>query len=99
VMRALILAMVLTAQPNLFEPKEFSSEAIFAAVATCMDRAMDSGMSSVAAVPMCGCLTDAVRLNAKKGVKPTDPTLEQQARCHAESAGQQPKKKPGKTGT
>lgn len=86
-MIGLMLATVLTAAPNIFEPKEMSSEAIVGAVATCMSIGVDaSGVAHKAElIAACGCVIDAVRANTKKGLKPPDnnATDTQLKRCYA----------------
>lgn len=71
------------APPNVFEPSEVSSEAIFATVAVCMDDAVKQGASEKHAVNACGCLMDAVRANLRKGLKGADAnaTPEQRRKC------------------
>lgn len=101
-MTGLLLALVLTAQPNLFEPKEPSSEDIFTQVAICMDKALREvpGATETSAVVTCGCLMDAQRANLRKGLKPA-PTPEQEKRCHALAKERGKKASPagGRTGT
>lgn len=84
---ALIVAATLGAQPNLFEPTEMSSETVVAVVTACMVDSTKQGASDRVALAMCGCMTDALRLNTKKGLRPpkNNPTSEQLDRCKAET--------------
>lgn len=102
-MMQLLLMATLAAHPNLFEPKEMSSEDIFASVALCMDKTLRTvpGTSETVAIATCGCLLDAQRANARKGKKDTSATTEQMARCHklGKERGTKSGKAKGETGT
>lgn len=85
------------AKPNIFEPQEMSSEAIFVSVTVCVDQSLrrDSKQSSEDVAQVCGCLTDAVRLNVRQKRTPPNTTDDQAQRCVADLK----KRKPGKAGT
>lgn len=78
-----LLALVLAAQPNIFEPKELSSEAIALGVEVCMST-LDKTPRAESLV-LCGCVMDAVRMNTKAGMKPPSngASASQRARCLA----------------
>jgi hypothetical protein len=81
-MFALVLLFALAATPNIFEPKEMSSEEIALGVTACV-QTVGLQMAPEAGSKFCGCLMDAVRINVKKGLKPphSDATKEQTATC------------------
>lgn len=99
-MLSLILSLTLSANPNAFEPKEVSSEDIFAGVAICMDKTLREMPSTgeTGAIVMCSCLMDAQRANIRKKQSP-DPTSAQQAQCHKIAADRTAPKTKGKSGT
>jgi hypothetical protein len=67
-----------TAKPNIFEPKEMSSEAIYVSVQMCLNQ--HGGMTRDS-LRLCGCAMDAIRLNIKQGRKDTAATAEQVRQC------------------
>jgi hypothetical protein len=86
---------VYNAKPNIFEPKEMSSEAIYVSVQMCLNQHEPMTKATLA---LCGCAVDAIRLNLKQGKADPAATAEQVQRCGGPLPV--PAKKPvGKVGT
>lgn len=85
-----------TAQPNVFDPAEMSSEAIYVGVQTCMTA---SGGETKGSLVVCGCVMDAVRLNTKAGKRaPENNATAQQVTICIERAKSKSSARPGRSG-
>jgi len=91
------------AQPNAFEPKEISSEAIYVGMSACIERSIKEDPSSPLqeVIIACGCLTDAIRLNTRNGLRQpaNSATPEQAGKCLDVVKKTRAARKTGKAGT
>ncbi|MCY1077140.1 hypothetical protein [Archangium lansingense] len=81
-----VLCLSLTAfadTPNLFEPKELSSEAVLTFVMSCSEKVKqaDSGIPEAQRLSFCSCAADALRLRHKQKGKDKAPSAEDLQRC------------------
>ena len=81
---------VYNAKPNLFEPGEMGSEAIYVAVQMCLTQ---QGGTTKATLELCGCAVDAIRLNQKQHKADPTATAEQVQKCRERMAPPPPKPK------
>lgn len=85
-----VLCLSLTASagtPNLFEPRELSSEDVVTFVVTCSDKVKKSNpsLNEDNRLRYCTCAADALRLRHKQKGKDETPSPEELQRCAKES--------------
>lgn len=98
-----LLAVLLSAQPNIFDPTEMSSEAIALTVEACVGARLSAFPTEpkANALILCGCAVDAIRLNAKRGMRPpkNSATQGQLSTCDRELKLRNMTPRNGKAGT